>query len=46
MFKWNILLDLSRVAATKTLSSLLLQLLLEVLSKSTGTLSIRVIRDG
>ena len=45
-FKWNTLLSLSKVAATKMFGALLMQLLLEVLCKSTRTLSIRVIHDG
>ena len=44
-FKWNVLLDLSREAATKTFSSLMMELLLQVLCQSTGTVAIRVICD-
>ena len=42
-FEWNVLLDLSRVAATKTFGLLLTQLLLEVLSKSTWIMGVWVI---
>ena len=44
MFKWNILLDLSGWAATKTLSLLMMELLLQVLGESTWTVAVRVIR--
>ena len=44
MFEWNVQLDLSGEAATKTLSSLKTELLLQVLSKSTRMLTIWVIR--
>ena len=44
-FKWNVLLDLSGQAVTKTLSLLMVELLLQVLCQSTGTMTIRVIRD-
>ena len=42
----NALLDLSWQATTKSLSSLRLKLVLQVLSESTRTLSVRMIRDG
>ena len=45
-FEWNVLLDLSRVAVTKTFCSLLMQPMSEVLCKSTRTLSVRMIHDG
>ena len=44
IFGLNILLDLSRMAATKMFGSLLTQLVLEVLSKSTWFGVIRVIQ--
>ena len=43
-FELNALLDLSRQATTKSLSSLWTELLLQVLSESTGTVAVRVIR--
>ena len=42
-FEWNVLLDLSDGAVTKTLSSLKMELLLQVLSESTRTVTIWVI---
>ena len=42
-FKWNVLLDLSWEAATETFSSLMTELLLQVLSESTGTVAVQVI---
>ena len=36
MFEWNVLLDLSREAATKAFGSLMAKLLLQVLSETTG----------
>ena len=44
MFEWNVLLDLSRWAATKTLSSLDAELLLQVLSQSTRAVTVWMIR--
>ena len=44
-FEWNVLLDLSGGAATKTLSSLVTKPLLQVLSESTRTVTIWVIHD-
>ena len=44
MFEGNILLDLSGGAATKMLCSLMTELLLQVLSQSTRTVAVRVIR--
>ena len=43
-FKWNIRLDLSGGAATKTLCSLVTELVLQVLGESTGTMTVWVIR--
>ena len=43
-FELNVLLDLSREAATKAFGSLVLEFLLQVLSESTGTVAVRVIR--
>ena len=43
MFEWNIQLDLSRQAATKTFGLLEVKLLFEVLSKSTWTMAIWMI---
>ena len=43
-FEWNILLDLSWRAVTKTLGSLMTELLLQVLSQSTRAMTIWVIR--
>ena len=43
-FEWNVLLDLSKVAATKSFSSLHVELLLQVFCQSTGALAIWVIR--
>ena len=42
----NIVLDLSVMATTLTLSSLLAQLLLEVLGKSTWFVGVRMIQRG
>ena len=42
-FEWNILLDLSCRAVTKSFRSLVLELLLQVLCQSTGTMAIWVI---
>ena len=42
-FEWNVLLDLSRRAATKMFCSLVTELLLQVLSQSTGTMAVQVI---
>ena len=44
-FEWNVLLDLSREAATKTFSPLVMELLLQVLSQSTRAMTIWVIHD-
>ena len=44
MFEWNILLDLSGGAATKALSSLMTELLLQVLGESTRTVTVWMIR--
>ena len=44
-FEWNVLLDLSREAATKTFSPLVTELLLQVLSQSTWAMTIWVIHD-
>ena len=44
MFGLNIRLDLSRKAATKSLSSLSAQLLFKVLGESTWTMAVWVIR--
>ena len=46
MFEWNVLLDLSRGAVTKTLCSLVMELVLQVLCESTGTMTIWVIHGG
>ena len=43
MFEWNVLLDLSGWAATKTLSSLMTELLLQILSQSTRAMTVWVI---
>ena len=43
-FKWNIRLDLSWEATTKSLRSLRTELLLQVLGESTGTMTIWMIR--
>ena len=43
MFEWNVLLDLSRQAATKMFRSLVTELLLQVLGQSTGTMAVWVI---
>ena len=43
MFEWNVLLDLSGGAATKTFRSLVMELLLQVLSKSTWRVTVWVI---
>ena len=43
-FEWNILLNLSGGAATKTFSSLMMKVLLQVLDESTGTVTVWVIR--
>ena len=44
-FEWNILLDLSGEAATKTFGSLVMKLLLQILSQSTGAMTVWMIRD-
>ena len=44
MFEWNILLDLSGKAATKAFSSLVMELLLQVLSQSTRAVTVWMIR--
>ena len=44
-FEWNVLLDLSGEAATKTFSPLVMELLLQVLSQSTQAMTIWVIHD-
>ena len=46
MFKWNVLLDLSREAATKSFGVLGTEFSLKVLSKSTRAMAIRVICCG
>ena len=43
-FEWNVLLDLSIWAATETLSSLMMELLLQILSQSTRTVTVWMIR--
>ena len=43
-FEWNVLLDLSGGAATKMFSSLMTKLQLQILSESTRTLTIGMIR--
>ena len=43
-FEWNVLLDLSREAATKTFGSLVTKLLLQILSQSTRAMTVWVIR--
>ena len=43
-FEWNILLHLSRGAATKMFSSLMVEFLLQVLCQSTGVVIVQVIR--
>ena len=43
-FEWNILLDLSGWAATKTFSSLMMELLLQILGQSTWALTVWMIR--
>ena len=45
MFKWNVLLDLSRWAATAMFSSLMMELLLQILSQSTRAMTIWMIHD-
>ena len=42
-FEWNVLLNLSWRAATKTFCSLVMELLLQVLCQSTGTMTVWVI---
>ena len=44
-FEWNVLLNLSGEAATKTFSPLVMELLLQVLSQSTRAMTIWVIHD-
>ena len=43
MFKWNVLLDLSGEAATKTFGSLMTELLLQILSQSTRAMTVWMI---
>ena len=43
-FKWNVLLDLSGKAATKTFGSLVVKLLLQILSQSTRVVTVWMIR--
>ena len=43
-FKWNVLLDLSGKAATKTFGSLVAKLLLQILSQSTRVVTVWMIR--
>ena len=43
-FEWNVLLDLSGEAATKTFGSLVAKLLLQVLSQSTRAVAVGIIR--
>ena len=43
-FEWNVLLDLSREAATKTFSSLKMELLLQVLGQRTRAMTVWMIR--
>ena len=43
-FEWNVLLDLSCGAATKAFCSLVMEFLLQVLSESTWTVTVWVIR--
>ena len=43
-FEWNVQLDLSGKAATKTFGSLMMELLFEVLCQSTRTVAVQVIR--
>ena len=45
-FKWNVLLDLSREAATKSFGALSTEFSLKVLGKSTWAMAIRVIHCG
>ena len=42
-FEWNVQLDLSRRAVTKSFHLLVMELLLQVLCQSTGTVTVRVI---
>ena len=44
-FEWNVLLDLSGKAATKTFSSLVTELLLQILSQSTRAVTVWMIHD-
>ena len=44
MLEWNVLLDLSRKAATKTFSSLVTELLLQILSQSVRAMTVWMIR--
>ena len=44
-FELNVRLDLSREATTKSLSSLGMELVLQILGESTRTMRVRVIRD-
>ena len=43
-FEWNVLLNLSGWAATKTFSSLMMELLLQILSQSTRAMTVWMIR--
>ena len=45
-FEWNVLLNLSGEAATKMFGSLVMKLLLQILSQSTGAMTVWMIRDG
>ena len=44
-FEWNVLLDLSGEAVTKPFSSLMTELLLQILGQSTRAMTVWVIRD-
>ena len=45
MFEWNVLLNLSGEAATKMFSSLMTELLLQVLGQSTRAMTVWMICD-
>ena len=44
-FEWNVLLDLSGEAATRTFGSLVMELLLQILSQSTRAMTVWMIHD-
>ena len=45
-FEWNVRLDLSGKAATKTFSSLMMELLLQILGQSARAMTVWMICDG